>query len=188
MVTMTVFKIGPMDRRSVKLMLFVWTILLVFLSPGVSSAKEETITIKVVRVVHGDTLRGTDEDGKEFRVKLEGIEAPEAAQAFGYKARLYLRKLIEGKEVTVVFSEESDETIIGRVFLGKIDVGEKMMEDGCAWYNPLYCHKSFCQKYSLWQETAQAAKKGLWKGPKPVPPWEYRLNKDKYKDWSPLAY
>ena len=63
---------------------------------------------------------------------------------------------------------------IGDVFVGGKFVNEKMVEDGWAWN---YVKYSKSQRLADLERKARAAKRGLWVGRSPVPPWEYRADK-----------
>jgi endonuclease YncB( thermonuclease family) len=43
--------------------------------------------VRVIRVSEGDTFTGLDAENRQVKVRLHGIDAPEAKQAFGTVAR-----------------------------------------------------------------------------------------------------
>lgn len=60
----------------------------------------EVLQGKVIQIADGDTLTlvvGTE----QVKVRLEGIDCPEAKQAFGNRAKQALSDLVHGKDVTV---------------------------------------------------------------------------------------
>ncbi len=67
--------------------------------------------LRVVRVSDGDTFTGLDAENRQVKVRLHGIDAPEAKQAFGTVARKALADLIADKTVSV---EEVDRDRYGR--------------------------------------------------------------------------
>jgi endonuclease YncB( thermonuclease family) len=67
--------------------------------------------LRVVRVSDGDTFTRLDAENRQIKVRLHGIDAPEAKQAFGTVARKALADLIAEKTVSV---EEVDRDRYGR--------------------------------------------------------------------------
>lgn len=64
----------------------------------------------------GDTITVLDDSKQQHKVRLEGIDAPESAQAFGTQAKKSLSDLVFGRTVTVANSKTDR---YGRV-LGKV--------------------------------------------------------------------
>lgn len=59
----------------------------------------------VVKVADGDTLT-VDLNGKETKIRLCGVDAPEQQQALGKESKAFLQKLTLGKEVAVTEIEK----------------------------------------------------------------------------------
>ena len=62
----------------------------------VAAAEPQTFTGKAVSVHDGDTLTVV-EDGRQTKVRLHGIDAPEIGQPFGTRSRDQLATLTLGK-------------------------------------------------------------------------------------------
>src|SRR4029434_5034890 len=77
-----------------------------------ATAQTQTITGKVVGVSDGETITVLDEQKRQYKVRLDGIDAPESNQDFGSRAKQSLSDLVFGKTVTVT-SEAKD--MSGRV-------------------------------------------------------------------------
>ena len=74
-------------------------------------------TGKVVGVTDGDTITVLH-DRQPYKIRLEGIDAPESGQAFGTKAKQVLSAKIFGKEVKVVWkSRDRYKRILGHIYL-----------------------------------------------------------------------
>jgi len=127
-----------------------------------------------VDVIDGDTL---DLDGTRYRIN--GIDAPEAAQKClnaqgkswycGALATETLERLVDGKEVickslaTDGFGRE-----IARCFADGQDLAMAMTKLGMAW-----AFLKFSGEYEAAQIEAQIAKRGIWQGDA-QPAWEFR--------------
>ena len=126
---------------------------------------------KVVSVLDGDTLRIL-KDGVQKTVRLASIDCPENGQPYGQAAKEFTADLADRRTVTVQ-SAEADETgdIVAFVFVGRTDLNKELLKAGLAWRdkqdadNPELAELEF---------KARSAKRGLWKEPEPVPPWEWR--------------
>ncbi len=69
-------------------------------------AQPQTITGKVVGVSDGDTITVLDDQKRQYKVRLDGIDAPESSQDFGSRAKQSLSDLVFGKTVTVISSKK----------------------------------------------------------------------------------
>ncbi|MGL4513841.1 MAG: thermonuclease family protein [Lacipirellulaceae bacterium] len=127
----------------------------------------------------GDTLRVLDATGRQTRVRLEGIDAPEAKQAFGAKSRSAAMALARKRPVRVFWGEQDKyHRTLGHVFIratqGEPEVwlNERMVRDGWAWH---YDEYSDDQRLESAEREARTAKSGLWaESSPPEAPWDYR--------------
>jgi micrococcal nuclease len=127
---------------------------------------------KVVGVHDGDTITVLTPQKVPVKVRLEGIDAPEANQAFGARAKEELSKLVFSKQVTVrEAGKERYGRVVGRVFCGGFDVNELMVGRGFAWR---YAQYSEDPKLIEAERYAKQMHRGLWSDRTPVPPWEWR--------------
>ena len=135
--------------------------------------------LRVVRVSDGDTFTGLDAENRQIKVRLHGIDAPEAKQAFGTVARKALADLIAEKTVSV---EEVDRDRYGRV-VGRVTVGGKlvnaeMVRAGMAWR---YVQFDRQNEFGTLEEDARRHRRGLWADAHPVAPWEWRKGEKERK-------
>lgn len=98
----------------------------------------EIIHGRVDRVIDGDTLQVITADD-EIRVRIRGIDAPEADQEFGGEARIALDKLVNGRAV-ILNTEQKDRygRVLASVAVNGNDVGLFMLERGFAWFYATY--------------------------------------------------
>jgi endonuclease YncB( thermonuclease family) len=61
-----------------------------------------------------------------------------------------------------------------------LDVGLEQIRAGMAWHYKEYQHEQTTQDRLVYrdeEDAAKAARRGLWRDAKPVPPWEWRQRK-----------
>ncbi|KAJ1688753.1 hypothetical protein LUZ63_012908 [Rhynchospora breviuscula] len=111
---------------------------------------------------------------RDYRIRLRGIDAPEINMEYGREARDELRKLIQGKPLTIqVYGKDRYRRLVGDVYCNGTFIQEKLLRRGCAWHYEVYDKRpSFAQ----WQREARNAHRGLWANPNPVAPWEFKRN------------
>jgi endonuclease YncB( thermonuclease family) len=132
---------------------------------------------KVIDLGWGDSLTVLDAQGKQHRVRLLGIDAPEKEQAFGPAARQKLSALVFGKPVVVKYQKiDRSGRPLGKVTVGALDVNLEMLKTGMAWYYPndRDLPESDRPLYAGAEREARAAPRGLWQDEAPVSPWEFR--------------
>jgi len=138
------------------------------------SASAYATTATVVSVIDGDTLKVINETGMTT-VRLYGVDSPEKKQAFGPAAKDFVETMAAGKVVDVspIDTDRYGRTV-AVVMLGTQCLQEQLILAGYAWVYPDYCKKSFCGAWSKLQGISAGNRVGLWAGPVPVQPWEWR--------------
>jgi endonuclease YncB( thermonuclease family) len=140
-----------------------------------AAAGAETISGKVVTVIDGDTLTVVDEAKKRYRVRLAGIDAPEAKQSFGLDSARALASVCHGKEARVEWKEKQGSVHLGQVTCADKDAGVEQVRRGMAWVSPKQTTAGSAL-YEL-EAVARLRKVGLWADENPVAPWEWRSGK-----------
>jgi endonuclease YncB( thermonuclease family) len=125
----------------------------------------------VVGVADGDTIVLSTSHGR-LRVRLFGIDAPEADQPFGPESREALADLVLGRQVDVeVVGGDPFGRVVGVVTRGETDVNAAMVRNGWAWHAARYDRRRPLRDA---QRAARAGNRGLWADVRPVPPWAWR--------------
>ena len=127
----------------------------------------------VVRVIDGDSLvmRGPG-GGKPIEVRLQDIDAPEICQVWGAQAQKALEDLAL-TQTAVLRSSATDAfgRTVGRVMVGDIDIGRRMVEEGHAWSTQGRNGRGPLLKQ---ERMAKALNRGLWQGGGAVMPRDFR--------------
>jgi len=140
-------------------------------------AHAATFTGTVVRIIDGDTLSVLDDEKREIRVRLAGIDAPEHNQPWGERSRQYLAQLAFAKRVSVEWYKTSYNRIVGVVRAEGVDVSLAQVKAGLAWHYKKYEREQTAedrQAYAAAELEARQARRGLWQDAEPIPPWDFR--------------
>jgi len=153
--------------------------LLIFLNFAFANAGAENILQgKVVSVADGDTITILDVNKTQHKIRLQGIDAPEKAQAFGEKSKQSLYEMVHGKTVQVSFTKNDKYgRIVGKVFLDTQDICHQQIKSGLAWHYKKYQDEQPLaerQTYSVSESNAKSQQLGLWSDAQPLAPWDYR--------------
>ena len=134
-------------------------------------AGAETFVAHVIAVLDGDTVL-VSHDKKKTTIRLAGIDAPEKLQEFGPASRDALTALVLRKDVRVITRTVDDYgRVVALLEVGRVNVNEEQLRRGMAWeYSQYHADKALMAL----QAEAQRARRGLWAGASPVPPWEFR--------------
>ena len=147
----------------------------------------EVISGLVSAVHDGDTITVMSEDGQEYRIRFQAIDAPEQGQSGGWQSKWFLARLIAGKIVSVeVEKKDPFGRCVGRIFLNigegceefsgdvalkLLDVEKVMVAQGHAWH---YTYFNKETALATAEKEARREKRGVWSEEKPIPPWKYR--------------
>lgn len=126
------------------------------------------------QVIDGDTV-----EVGPVRIRLHGIDAPEAGQRCatarggtwpcGVEATRRLGELVEGAPVTCeALDRDHYGRVIARCHVRGVDVGGQLVEEGLAW-----AFRRFSEDYISQEEEARRDRRGVWRA-ETDPPWVYR--------------
>lgn len=122
---------------------------------------------KVKNVYNGDTINVRDKEGKDYLIRMLGIDAPEIKQDFGDKSRKKLSDLILRKNVTVIIRKKnSPDLCIGTVYFGGQDINLRQLETGMAWYlqqKGYEAREGDRKIYTQAEKQSRTERKGLWR-------------------------
>ena len=129
----------------------------------------------VVGVTDGDTIKVMGAHNKQVKIRLYGIDTPERGQPFGKRAKQFTSKMVYGKvvEVEVMDTDRYGRTV-AMIYADKNLLNEELVKAGLAWVYYQYCHELICHAWADYQFAAKLDKRGLWRDPDPIPPWEFR--------------
>ncbi|MGZ9059005.1 MAG: thermonuclease family protein [Burkholderiaceae bacterium] len=132
----------------------------------------------VVGISDGDTLTLLDANKTQYRIRLDGIDAPERTQPHGQRARQSLAALAHGRTARADCPKvDRYGRAVCRVVIDGVDVGLEQIRRGYAWHYVKYAHEQRAAErasYASAESEARSANAGLWSFSDPVPPWDYR--------------
>lgn len=147
-----------------------------------SIAIADTYTGRVVGVADGDTVTVLDSTNTQHKVRLAGIDAPEKKQAYGQVSKQHLANLLFDKTVTIETTRRDRyQREVGIVIVNGRDANLKQLESGLAWHYKKYADEQPAadrQSYAAAEVAAQQRHQGLWQDANPVPPWDFRHQKN----------
>jgi TonB family protein len=134
---------------------------------GLTQDAPNALRGKVISIENGNTLILSAEN-KKLRVRLIGIHVP--SQVLGKQSRENLAALVHDKDVSVFPSpvelqEGKHKLLVGRVFIGNLDIGLEQIRSGFAWHSDefeKYQHQNEIKLYSDAERVATEAKRGVW--------------------------
>ncbi len=155
-----------MPKRTV----WLWFPLILMLAPTWA----EDFSGTVIAVHDGDTVTVLTPNRRQIRVRLAEIDTPESNQPYGERAKEALTALVFGDKVRVVVQARDDYgRLVGRIYIGSMDVNAELVRRGAAW---VYRHYATDQTLFDLQAEARAYHRGLWVLPQAqqTPPWQWR--------------
>jgi endonuclease YncB( thermonuclease family)/DNA/RNA endonuclease G (NUC1) len=131
----------------------------------------EAFSARAFGVNDGDTCRIRTPDGRQYRVRLFGIDAPESDQPHGTAARDALRSLIDGRDISVRFTgAQTYGRRVARLYVDDVYVNRDMVADGWAWHYDRYTEGEEREQFAAAQRDAQEERVGLWVDDLPIKP------------------
>lgn len=127
--------------------------------------------VTVLSVTDGDTISVLYK-GKQEKLRLQGIDAPEVSQGFwGEKSTCYLKQLLEGKPVTVqITGRDKYKRLLGYVYAQGQDINGTMVANGYS-----YAYLKYSYEFEQDERQAKSNCQGFWcKEDQPIYPWVYR--------------
>lgn len=127
---------------------------------------------RVAMINDGDTVTCIDTEGRQVRVRLLGIDAPELDQPQGRESRAALATKLAGGIVRVAGdARDQHGRLLGTLLLGDRDLNREMVAEGWAW-----AFTGFADDHDLIAVESQARRehRGLWADPRPMPPGQWR--------------
>ncbi len=162
-------------------MLSVTRFLLCLVFFGHSLAFAGAMIGKVVGVTDGDTITLLVNGHDRYKVRLEGIDAPEKRQPYYQQAKQKLSDLTYREMVTVEFTKRDRYgRIVGKILRSDQDINLQMIESGLAWHYKKYAREQNPEDRTAYAQAeleARFARRGLWQDPAALAPWEYRASK-----------
>ena len=107
----------------------------------------------------GDTVKIND-NGQEFKLRINDIDAPEKNQAYGKKSRRALMQLCEhGEFQAQITGQDKYGRKLGKLVCHDQDASLYMVQNGYAWF---YAHYSNDSNLAFAQQEARNRGLGLW--------------------------
>lgn len=136
----------------------------------------DTLQGVVIVVIDGDTVLFKPDhyspSSRAFlKVRLAGIDAPEATQPHGEVATRALKDMVLKQRATleIVATDHYGRTL-GRLSVGTLAVNAELVRRGHAWSRT----RADGDALPALQNEAKHARRGLWRDAAPVPPWTWR--------------
>lgn len=158
--------------KTILLLLFVLSSGLGNTSDSLKIPAKREIRLFPTRIIDGDTFEGRANDST-FRIRLNGIDAPERGQDFYNVSKQRLGELCKDSPLVVkLFNKDRYGRWIADVYSrNKIFINYKLVEEGLAWHFKKYSSDTLL---AALENNARAKRTGLWVNNNPVAPWVKR--------------
>lgn len=154
----------------------VLTFSLLFFSCEISGdINKDSISGHVVKIIDGDTY-DIVLNGKQTRVRMFGIDAPERGMDYFKVAKEYLGELCMNQVIRIeMMNTDRYGRTVAKSFLpdGR-ELGAEMIKAGMAWHFKRYSDDELLAQLEI---KARENRIGLWQVKNPTPPWNYRKRK-----------
>lgn len=141
-------------------------------APGAARAAAGPVEGVITKITDGDSLWLQPQGQAPIEVRLRDIDAPEICQDGGEDAKRMLESLALGKPATLkIAARDSYGRAVGLVLVEGRSLSSLMVAEGHAWSQRTRFDRGPLMKE---ERMAQALKRGLHAGPKPVMPKDFR--------------
>lgn len=156
-----------------------WSLIFLLLCLHVSCANAvQVLQALVVGVSDGDSITVLDADKQQHKIRLQGIDAPEKAQAYGQKSKESLSALVYKKNVQVIWAKQDRYgRTVGQVMVGGLDACLEQVKRGMAWHYKDYQGEQSSEDRVLYDRAETLAREkglGIWQDTSPIEPWAFR--------------
>jgi len=145
---------------------------------GASAAEPQHIIGRIVGVSDGDTVTLLDTSKQQHKIRLDGIDAPEKGQAFGDRSKQSMSDLAFGRDAEAHCPKvDRYNRRVCKVIIDGVDVGLEQVRRGMAWVFVRYLKELEADRQAAYlaaESTARSQRRGLWRDPEPVAPWDWR--------------
>lgn len=153
--------------------------------PRPSQTTSDRCEVVAGSVHDGDTFRAQC-NGKELKIRLCGVDAPEVSQPLGIESRNYLRSLFSkagNKAIIVKMDSDRYGRTVAEVLIelpsGEQSIQEELLKTGLAYHYKQYSKNcSNSDVFDTAEEIGRSSGKGVWAlqngGERP---WDYRRKK-----------
>jgi micrococcal nuclease len=129
--------------------------------------------LPVTKVVDGDTFWVKRSNGKEEKIRLIGVDAPESRKTgnkdvgyYGKEAKAYLEKLLLGKSVRLEYdvsrTDRYKRTLAYAYLQNGTFLNEHLIREGYAMTLTVPPNVKYAERFAKLQAEARQKKKGLW--------------------------
>lgn len=129
------------------------------------TAHADQIIGKVISVRDGDTVVMLDSTLKQYRVRLQGIDAPESKQPFGQRSKQSLSNLVYGRQVVAECSKQDKyKRSVCKVVVEGKDANLAQIEAGMAWWYRDYAKEQSAddrRTYEASEDEAKSIRRGF---------------------------
>lgn len=135
-----------------------------------SSLAKEHVTVKVDRVIDGDTFE-IHLDGKKQHVRLIGVDTPETKKPntpvmfYGPEASEFTKKKLEKKNVDLEWDVEKTDRygrLLAYVWIGDEMFNRTLLKEGYARMSTFPPNVKYVDLFKKDQEEARNKRKGIW--------------------------
>lgn len=152
----------------------------IFLCSSFLLFSKSIIQGRIIKVSDGDTVTLLDNNNKQIKIRLYGIDCPEKGQDYYQVAKNYVSTAIYNKEVKVeIINTDRYKRSVGIIWpTENRNLNIELLNQGLAWH-----YKQFdkSKQYAEAENIARNQKLNIWKHKNSQAPWEFRKNKKNKK-------